>query len=499
MSSAHWRTVAFLTMATLATKVSACGGDAESTDDDLNYRSTVGREYAITTEVTLTTTPEIAALSGKARTDALVQQLGSVQDEIWMLFGRKIEATTGGHDAKFPFTLRHGGHTAGDAIQVDAKTFRLPMRVEVTSIDTFLSKLPLKTEGGRQYVDSVISNQLETFSQKLRFYFTTEPRSANAYPEYMALAAGGIDIALHVGFDHHTPRQDIDHARYYYQDFVASGFKSPVANFDALRMNSGVLTSSIQIKGKDVPVRIRLVHPLMGTPAEQIASYKRSMKEADIVVYDGHASNDSGGVMPFGPEGADYLRGWDFKSVDVGTQQQVYFFNGCHTYSAYADRLFDNAKRTVNNTDVLTAGNVVAIQKTPSQTLAFLHAFMKPAQGPWKPKSWDSILEDMNAAGEKSWVHVYGVHGIDGNPKRSPLADVSKVGVSCMINSDCGAVDSRCIQTTATKRVCGIACADSAGCPQGTKCMFPKVSLNPLMTTLWGPRAEDLQCLPQQF
>jgi len=80
----------------------------------------------------------------------------------------------------------------------------------------------------------------------------------------------------------------------------------------------------------------------------------------------------------------------------------------------------------------------------------------------------------MNAVGERSWVHVYGVHGLDENPKLSPLADVSKIGTACATDAQCGAPDSKCVLGTGSRRVCGVACADSGGCPAGTKCVLPR-------------------------
>jgi hypothetical protein len=94
--------------------------------------------------------------------------------------------------------------------------------------------------------------------------------------------------------------------------------------------------------------------------------------------------------------------------------------------------------------------------------------------GVWVPHSWDSILKKMNDVGERSWVHVYGVHGIDDDPKVSPLADASKVGAACKADADCGAPDSRCLAVSASKHVCGVACADDAGCPTGTRCLLPR-------------------------
>lgn len=93
----------------------------------------------------------------------------------------------------------------------------------------------------------------------------------------------------------------------------------------------------------------------------------------------------------------------------------------------------------------------------------------------------------MNAVGERSWVHIYGVHGLDDNPKASPLADVAKVGVACTNDSECGAPDSKCNLVSSSRKVCGIACADTAGCPTGTKCVLPRGKTS----------ADDQQCYPQ--
>ena len=245
-------------------------------------------------------------------------------------------------------------------------------------------------------------------------------------------------------------------------------------------------------KGAEVPVRVRLFHVDMTPPdARQplIDAYEKSMNDADVVIYDGHAGRRldySGVVLAYKPARVS-IPANAFKDIASNTKQQVYLFNGCETYTGYADALFENPGRNPENTDVITTANYSAIQREANQVIAFIHSFIDQRSGAWVPRSWDSVLARMNAVGERSWVHVYGVHGIDDDPKASPLADPSKVGAACTADADCGAADSRCLSVSSTRKVCGIACADSAGCPSGTKCVLPRGLTS----------ADDMQCAAQ--
>ena len=275
-------------------------------------------------------------------------------------------------------------------------------------------------------------------------------------------------------------------------DLVASGFKSPVPTFADLKLDSGPLTSAIKVQGKDVAVRVRIAHVDMSTPETRgtlVDAFKSAVKTADVVIYDGHAGRSldfSGVVVAYKPARAS-VPASTFKDIEATDKQQVYLFNGCETYTGYADKLYENPKKNTTNTDIITTGNFSAIQPKANQVISFIHSFIDQRSGTWIPRSWDSVLARMNAVGERSWVHVYGVHGLDENPKLSPLADLSKVGAACTTNAECGAPDSRCITVGPTKKVCGAACADSLGCPAGTKCVLPKGRTS----------ADDQQCAPQ--
>jgi hypothetical protein len=211
------------------------------------------------------------------------------------------------------------------------------------------------------------------------------------------------------------------------------------------------------------------------------------MKTADVVIYDGHAGREldwSGVVLAYNPERAS-ITADEFKDIPVTDKQQVYLFNGCETYTGYADKIYENPKKNTVNTDIITTGNFSAIQAKANQVITFIHSFIDQKSGLWIPRSWDSVLSRMNAVGERSWVHVYGVHGLDDNPRVSPLADVSKVGAECSRDTDCAAPDSRCLAVSSSKKVCGVACADTAGCPSGTTCALPNGRTS----------VDDMQCV----
>lgn len=494
-----WRRLASVLVvpALLATACSTTTGepDVEASADEINYRSTAGQEFALTTSLTFKLPAESQALQGDAKTAALTafaeqtrnsvtSAITSELDKIWP----EAERTSG---AGVAIQFRQASATSRDLKELpDQSGYAITVRAEFAGIKDLERRLPMKTVAGKTFLP--VSADLGAGPQELQVFVTPVERSRNAYPKYLQLFEDGLDISVHMGGDHNDPPKDIDHARSVYDDLVASGFRSPVAKFEDLKVDSKPLTSTIKVKGKDVEVRVRIFHVDMSTPETRklvIDAYKSAVKSADVVIYDGHAGRQldySGVVLAYKPARAS-IPATEFKNIEATDKQQVYLFNGCETYTGYADKLYENPKRNPGNTDVITTGNYSAIQSKANQVIAFIHSFIDQKAGAWVPRSWDSVLSRMNAVGERSWVHVYGVHGIDDDPKASPLADVSKVGLACTQDKDCGAADSRCLTITSTKKVCGIACADTAGCPTGTACVLPKGRTS----------ADDQQCSPK--
>lgn len=461
--------------------------DTDATNDELNYRSTAGQEYLLSTTVTFKPADgadqdAIAKQAEQVRT-TVITTIVSQLDTLWPEDFR----TTG---AGVAIQYRQQTAALADLKPVDGGLYSMTVSGEFAAVKGIEQKLPLQTVDGKSFYPVTVD--VGTGPENLQVTLTPEARSLNAYPKYLDLFADGLDVSVHFGGDHDDPPQDINHARSMYDDLIASGFKSPVNKFEDLKIDSGPLTSSITVKGTKVPVRVSIFHVDMSTPDTRqllVDAYKKSMHDADVVVYDGHAGRQldwSGVVLAYKPARVS-ITAADFKNIETGDKQQLYLFNGCETYTGYADKLYENPKRNVDNTDVITTGNFSAIQPKANQVIGFLHQLIDQKNGAWVPHSWDSVLGKMNAIGERSWVHVYGVHGIDDDPKVSPLADPAKIGAACAADADCGAADSRCLAVDSSHKVCGAACADDSGCPNGLKCVLP----------IGKKTVDDFQCSPK--
>ena len=490
-----WRRLT-LALALPALLVTACAVDEEpneSAESEINYRSTAGQEFVLSTTVTFDVPRNAEGLEGEERERAVMNRAAALRNSVTSAISAELDRIWPQAErlsrAGVAIQFRQASASYSDLKPVGDR-FSMTVSGEFGAVEGLARKLPLaSTEDGRAYLP--VSTDLGAGPEPLQVFLTPVERSRNAYPKYLELFEDGLDIGVHVGGDHHDPPMDISHARSIYTDLVASGFRSPVARFEDLAIDSPPFTKKIRVRGQQVDVRVRMYHVDMTTPdARQplVDAFRRSMKDDDVVVYDGHAGRQldySGVVFAYKP-GRVALAASEFPNVETTQKQQVYLFNGCETYTGYADKLYENPNRTTENTDVITTVNYSAIQRQANQVIAFLHAFFDERSGQWIPRSWDSVLEKMNAAGERSWVHVYGVHGLDDNPRSSPLADESRVGQSCRVDADCGAPDSRCIQVSGTRRVCGMACADTSGCPEGTRCALPRGRSS----------TDDLQCTP---
>lgn len=474
---------------------SAPDDQTESGDDEINYRSTAGQEFLLSTDVAFKVSDDILALQGEAKEKAIADKANTLRTGITSAISAELDRIWPEEQrltrAGLAIQFRQASAAFKDLKLADNGRYTMTVTGEFAAVKDIEQKLPLKSADGKKYLP--VSYDLGSgAAEELKVTLSPIERSLNAYPKYLELFAdGALDIGVHVGGDHNEPAQDINHARSIYDDLVASGFKSPVAKFEDLKLDSGPLTSKIKVKGADVAVRVNIFHVDMTTPETRqglIDAYKNSVQKNDVVIYDGHAGKRldySGVVLAYKPARVSITAN-DFKNMPQTDKQQVYLFNGCETYTGYGDKLLENPGRNTNNTDVITTGNYSAIQPKANQVIAFIHQLIDQRSGAWIPRSWDSVLSKMNAVGERSWVHIYGVSGLDDNPKLSPLADASKVGATCATDADCGAADSRCLQVSSRKKVCGVACADTTGCPSGTKCVLPR----------GRTQIDDMQCSP---
>jgi hypothetical protein len=454
-------------------------GAGESDESALDYRSNVGREYDVVGEAALALSEADAALTGAER-DAKIKEL----------VGKKVDAITKKLDAKllelWPEDRRgkeeniivmiRQSTTGSDAVAVDASTVKFTYRVQAAGPNDLLDTLPLERDGAKRVLKLALGEG--DAAETITLSWKIADQVPDAYPAYKEMFEDGLDIYVHVGGDHYKPRNDLREAEALYDEFVRLGLKPPVDSFANLKLDSGAFVGAIDVGGKAVPVRATLVHADMA-PDDKLQllvdAYKKGAKEADIVVYRGHAGTSldyNGVVVHYEPRVA--IAASEFKNLDLPDKYQMFVFDGCETYAGYADKLFEHPKKTTANADVVTSVNFGSALVRAESTRALIRGVVEQklvgGKKTWIPRTWDALIKGINDVKQGSWTPIYGVHGLSDNPKLSPLGDATKVGRACTTSAECGGADSLCVRTSAGARVCGAACADDAGCPEGSKC-----------------------------
>ncbi len=454
-----------------------------------NYRSPNGREYDVKGEITIDLSQAEDSSYSAAETIA-TEAVNLVSAALNAEFQRVWPDARRTEEERLVVMMRQASSIQESLSDNGDGTYTLSYSGEVGAPTDFLERYPFAGGSGSPYID--LSYQQNGETRNVRLDFTVSEATEDAYPKYLELFEDGLDIAIHVGGDHNTPRTDIDDARRYYNDLVAMGLRSPVSSFGQLGFDSGPFTGTFNNGGSRVPIRVTLFHrEMLGTVTTEadvqpaIDAYRESARTADVVIYAGHAGTNlsySGVVFHYEPRVA--IAGTDFRNLDLPSKYQIFFFNGCETYTGYADQLYLNEAKTTENLDVITTVNFAYLGTT---TEAFVRSLIHQYNGSWYPLTWDGILSRVEAGrGRSVATTIYGVHGIDDNPKLSPLADYNNVGQSCTSDRNCVGNGNFCVQLRSGGNVCGAGCTSDSACPDGSTCRA--IQFQPLD----NPR----QCLP---
>jgi hypothetical protein len=80
-------------------------------------------------------------------------------------------------------------------------------------------------------------------------------------------------------------------------------------------------------------------------------------------------------------------------------------------------------------------------------------------------------LEDLDLYSAEEASHsMYGIHGIDDDPKIHPYANPENLCKSCSSNSGCGGVGNACVTVGTSGKRCVAACTADSGCGTGYQC-----------------------------
>jgi hypothetical protein len=93
------------------------------------------------------------------------------------------------------------------------------------------------------------------------------------------------------------------------------------------------------------------------------------------------------------------------------------------------------------------------------------------SQSRLRPRTMAQTIADLDlySVGEPSPT-MYGIHGIDDNPKLHPFANPENLCRACSANTACGGVGNACVAIGSSGRRCVAACTDDSGCPTDYAC-----------------------------
>jgi hypothetical protein len=410
----------------------------------------------------------------------------------------------------FRTTVRQRSIKASDLLMIEEGTFSVTFETEIAGPNSLARMMDAKEVDDGLWRFELIMPQLGTsevengsYSRTYKKFdgeahpedqrdvltldFEVGQNSLDAYPRYFDMVADDdkLDILILVGGDYNDKRYDLLLAEDLFHELQDRlGFKAPVDDWMDLDLDSGPFTRTINTVYGEFPVEVYVVHPGMAVEEPQllIESFKEHASKRDIIVYDGHAGYDasySGIVVTYQPRTA--IPADAFKDMDLPEKPQLFFLNGCKTYSVYPDALLAHPKKTAENLDIISTVNFSWLSQMIHITTDFLDLILKhnDTDGLHEPVSFQGILSGLNR--NRSWDVIYGVHGADDNPHQSPWADDGAICQACSSDADCYGGDALCVNGG-----CGFGCTSDLGCPADFACK--QIAVDGVITTK--------QCVP---
>jgi hypothetical protein len=313
-------------------------------------------------------------------------------------------------------------------------------------------------------------------------------------------ADGKLTVGIHFGWDYHNAYHEV-HSKAVYNWLVnRKGFKSPVAAWEDLRHDAGPLTGEVTWRGKKVAVEISIFWGRKGDASDPDTAagglqLERDMLESlasrEVIIFNGHSGPFYGFALAnwrMTSEGD--LDDSELAAVELLTgSYQVIVAEGCDTY-AIGQAFYDNPyKPALEDLDVVTTTSFSNASSAATVTDFLSILIGAPGSKVATPTLYSKFLEDADS--NSYWfTTMYGVHGIDDNPRIHPFADLTKNCATCTKASDCGA-GMYCVTMADGSRGCAAECTASYACGKGYTCRNTRVQ-SYLNATVCAP--EGLSC-----
>jgi hypothetical protein len=315
--------------------------------------------------------------------------------------------------------------------------------------------------------------------EELTLSIRPEVKSSDGWWDYARLVEDNVlTIDVHYGYDYHSQSHLAD-SKAFYKWLGDKGFRSPTSSYDTYTRTSGALTRTLDADGKNVKVEVRLYYGKPGTSTDPDTDaggiqlekdMLASLKSRDVIVYAGH----SGSLYGFALANWDKTDEGDLDDSELAVAElardkyQIVFAEGCNTYMI-GETLLANPAKQGKDIDIITTTSF-SVSYSPVED--FLGRLLEiDSQSRHRPRTLSQTIEDLDAyTYGSSEPTMYGIHGIDDNPKLHPYADPQNLCKRCSAASACGGVGNACVTVGASGRRCVAACTDDSGCGTGYKC-----------------------------
>jgi len=496
-------------LATAACSSASVDDGAESADSNLDFFAASAREYWVSGKSTVTLEPELRDASEDAKTKR-AKELVTLKNVAvnWFLdtyLRNKENEETNHAYGGFSALTKFASEEDGTITKVDDLTYSFSYKVEVAGkkelVDSvgqhFVLKMGKVSNADMARLDTnhewyrdapwsafdpsaLPADQLEAIDMTI----TPQAGSKDAYLPYDRLFADNeLTIAVHFGWDYWS-RYDIQGSRNLYTWLTgAQGFHSPALSYETYLRTSGPLTKTIKSNGKDIAVKIWIFHP--GDASQNVPGpdpdtdeggivlendARDSLAHREVIIWEGH----SGPLYGFALADWKKTEEGDFDDTDVPTAEmprsyQLVMANGCNTYDLGQAFWKNPAKADHSNINVITTTSF-SNAGTEASAQRVISALTNQTDGRVSATTVSQLASSLDAAQGFGFDSMFGVHGIDANPKINPLADKTKLCATCTTDVSCGADGNRCTQISATEKVCTAGCTDDSGCGAGYAC-----------------------------
>ncbi len=320
-----------------------------------------------------------------------------------------------------------------------------------------------------------------------------ETKSSDGWWDYKRLTEDGkLTIDVHFGWDYNAEAAHLADSKAFYGWLLEHGFRSPVSTWDKYTRTSGAISKSMDMDGKPVKVDVRIFYPRPGTSTDPNtdAGGKQlerdvfdSLATRDVIMYSGH----SGPLYGFAMANWDKTDEGDIDDVELAVAEmpsdryQIVLAEACNTYML-GHTLMTNPHKAGKNIDVITTTNT-SVSYSPVED--FLTRLLEvDTTGRHRPRTMSATIADLDlyTLGEVQPT-MYGIHGIDDNPKLHPYANPENSCKRCSSNASCGGVGNACVTVGDNGRRCVAACTDDSGCANGYAC---KAVASASTSTIYG-------------